>query len=566
MKKREMFFVFFMLILYISFISAEAEITGQSITGEAVTGKALQSSLALNITVSLPIPVISIISPKNATYLINESLLVNYSSVNADSLWYNLDLGSNITLNGPFYINVSQGPHTLYIYGNNTYQLTIENVSFVANSSLFVVLYGEYNGSTRGNSTDFINYTYEDLQSLNGIVLENTLYGKIRFNQAIDISNDRINSDNLLDLDSNSQISSNRIELNSTELPNFNTSATLWLYGLSFTNPRILRDGVVCPTTECIKESYSGGILRFYVNHLATYSAEETPYTPPTSDGGGGGGGGSSSSEIYYDSPVVEVVEDNITLISDEITVSLEPGESILQDFYLMNNYPGTIEAEISFIGLENFLEVGETQFVLPYQEIKVIKLNFSIPEGTIPDNYVGRILVKSNGKIYESLVSIDVQSGESLFDVHLDLDKDKLPANPGSYLWFKTLIYNVGGEDEVEVFLKYTLKDSSGKIIFEGEDVAIVGSYLEKEGKIKLPRNIPDGKYVLSTNVNYEGKSAVTSVSFEVQKKKLPTIFKILIPVFVIFFLIFILWFIGKRSEKKRKREQEMNHESLKY
>ncbi len=565
MKKREISFIFFMFILCISFLSADADITGQTITGEAVTGKALQSSLALNITVTLPIPVITILSPKNGTYLTNESILINYSSVNADNVWYSLDSGSNITLNSPVYINVSQGQHTLYIYGNNSYDSVTEMVSFVSNSSLFIILYSEYNGSTRGNSTGFIKYTYEDLQGLSSIVLENTLYGKIRFNQAINITNDRINSDNLLDLDSNSQVSSNRIELNVTELPNFNTSATLWLYGLSFTNPRILREGVICPTDECIKESYSGGILRFYVNHLGIYSAEETPYTPP-STGGGGGGGGSSSTEVYDDTPIIDIVEDNITLISDEIKVSLNPGETIFQDFYLMNAYDGIVEADISFVGIENFVSVSETNIILPYQEIKALKLNFSIPKDTPPDNYVGKILVKSNGVIYESVISIDVQSVESLFDVRLEMDEEKLPANPGSYIWFKTLIYNLGGDEDVEAYLEYSIKDSSGGVIFEGEDLVLVGDYLEKEGKIKLPRDISDGKYVLSTKIGYEGKTAVTSVSFDIQRRKLPKIWKILIPILVIFLLLFILWFIGKKDEKKRKREQEKKHESLNY
>ena len=35
-------------------------------------------------------------------------------------------------------------------------------------------------------------------------------------------------------------ISSNRIEVNTTALPNFNKSAVIYLYNLSFSDPRIL--------------------------------------------------------------------------------------------------------------------------------------------------------------------------------------------------------------------------------------------------------------------------------------------------------------------------------------
>lgn len=572
MKKRGLFLVFILLIIYIPFILAEVDITGQSITGEAVTGKALQSSLALNITVSYPIPIITIISPKNETYLRNESILINYTSINADEIWYNFDSGTNITLSEQFYVNLSQGEHTLYIYANNSYnESTTEMVNFITNSSFFIILYSEYNGSTRGNSTEFINYTYEELQNLDNIILENVNYGKIRFDEIINVTNDLYSGDNFVDLDSNTNISFNRIELNSTALPNFNTSATLWMYNLSFTNPRILRDGVVCPTTDCIKESYTfpseaggDGILRFYVTQFTTYSLEETPstYVPPS----GGGGSGSSGGELPIVDITGEVIEDNITLISDEIKVSLKPGESISEDFYLMNNYEGLLDANISVYGIGDFLSLSKTSIALPYKEIKSIKLNFAIPKGTPPDTYVGRIVVSTGGKTYEAFVYIDIQSESSLFDVSLDIDQESLPAYPGNYIWFNTRIYNVGGEEGVDAFLTYTIKDSYGKVIFEGQEIDFIENYFEKEGKIKLPRKIQPGKYVLSTKVTYDEKSAVSSASFDVEKRKLPLILKILIVILIIITLLFLLWFIGKREEKKKRRERAKKEEALEY
>jgi hypothetical protein len=561
MKKSWIFFaVIAFILIYTRFISAETNITGQIITGETVTGKALQSSLALNITVTQPIPVLIIISPKNETYLRNESILINYSQANADTVWYNLDLGSNITITGPVYINISQGSHKIYLYGNNTYGLTSETIDFIANSTFFIILYSEYNGSTKGNSTDFISYTYEDLQNLDDIVLENTLYGKVLFGEAINITNDKINTDNLLDLDSNTQISLNRIELNSSELPNFNTSATLWIYNLSFTNPRILKDGAVCPSTECVKEIYEGetGTLRFHVTHFTTYSAEETPSAHPP----GGGGGGEKEAPIE----IIKEIKDNITLITKEITVSLEQGETILQDFNLVNNYKEVIIAKIEIFGIEKFLSLSETEIALPYEEIKTIKLNFSAPEGTPPDTYIGKIIIKAAGKTYESFVFINIQSEGSLFDVKLSIDKEKLPATPGSYIFYNTIIYNLGKYKEIDVNMKYTIKDSYEKIIFEGEGIEKIENYLEKEGKIKLPKNISNGKYVLSVKVDYEGKSAVTSADFDVQKRKLPLIWKILIPIIILIIILLILWKIGRKEEKKRKKDQEKRKDKLKY
>jgi len=102
------------------------------------------------------------------------------------------------------------------------------------------------------------------------------------------MTNDKDNTDNLLDVDSNINISSNRIEINSTEVPNFNKSTTLWLYNLNFAIPRILKDGVVCPSTICTKESYTGNTLKFNVTSFSVYSAEETPTGITEIPSGGG--------------------------------------------------------------------------------------------------------------------------------------------------------------------------------------------------------------------------------------------------------------------------------------
>ncbi|GAI76861.1 unnamed protein product, partial [marine sediment metagenome] len=105
----------------------------------------------------------------------------------------------------------------------------------------FIITYDEFKSSKKGDSTNFNIYPYEDMQNMSDIILEHTDYGKIEFNEIINLTN---NTE--ADLDSNVDISDNRIELNSTALPNFDKNATLHFYGLSLTNPRVLRDTVVC--------------------------------------------------------------------------------------------------------------------------------------------------------------------------------------------------------------------------------------------------------------------------------------------------------------------------------
>lgn len=128
-----------------------------------------------------------------------------------------------------------------------------------------------FSGSTTNLSS--VNVT-----NIANLVIEDTNYGKISFTQTINISDGA-------DMNTHVSISDNYISINSAALPALNKSATVTLYGLSFTNPRVLKDGSVCPASICTEVSYTGGNFAFDVTQFSAYSAEETP----VAQGGGGG-------------------------------------------------------------------------------------------------------------------------------------------------------------------------------------------------------------------------------------------------------------------------------------
>ena len=563
--KRDVFFITAILLCILLNQFALAEIANDTpITGnmvvDPVTGKLTSQKISMSIFIQTTAPFIQILSPKNNTYLKNESILLNYTVTDGDSVWYNLDNSENITINSWAYLNASQGQHTLYIFSNKSENITSTNITFTLDSNKFIILFNNYEGIDKGISTNFMDYSYEEIQNIDNVLLENTNYGKIKFDEPINLTDDRINTDNILDIDSNVEISQNDITVNSTELPNFNKSATLWLYNLSFTNPRILKDGQMCPSSICIIESYSGGNLKFNVTHFTSYSAEETPsnhVNPPSS-----GGSTSPSKEIIQPVQPGETVE-NITIISKEINVSLKQGQKTSENIYIVNNYPQNMKIKINLSAVQKFVTASETEFELPYGEMKMITFNFSVDENTPPDNYVGNIHIETPGKTYEVLTSIDVDSKDSLFDVSLKLDQNKLPVSQGGSIFFTTRISNLGAKTGVNIGIKYTIKDSNGKIVFEGQGTDVIDTFLEKKGKIKLPKNIAPGKYVLSARVDYEGKTAISSASFEVQKRKLATWQKILIAVIILFGILIILWKIGKKEKGRKKEEQEERRES---
>lgn len=552
MKKKSLFILFFLFIIFNPLLNAE--ITGDAIYSN-ITGKATSQQIGLSIFVGIAggVPSIDLISPKNNTYLKNESILLNFTIVNGDYIWYNIDDSENITITNSIYFNISQGFHILTIYSNNTNGTSSKEIGFSANSSKFIIFFQEYNGSTKGNSINFLEYTYEEIQSLERITLENTNYGKIRFNQAINSTDDKINTDNILDLDSNTQISQNNITLNSVELPNFNKPATIWLYNLEFDNPRILKDGIVCSPPTCIKESYSAGILKFNVTHFTTYSAEETPVVPDD-EGGGGSGGGSNIPEKEDD----ETIEYSETIAPNptKIEISIKPGETKTEELYLTNYYNEELELIIQVENLHNFLKVNETRFKLLPNETKRISLNFTIEELADPGNYVGKIKIITNKDAYQVITSVNIQSRESLFDVSLEIENEKSIIFPNEDLLIKLMAYNVGDLISKNTTIIYSIKDVNGKIIYEEEETILIENYLEKIKEIKLPKKISPGKYIISVELKNNNKLAVTSSTFEVKKKEIPLFIKIAIPIMIIFIIFLILLIIGRREEKKRKRK----------
>ena len=136
-----------------------------------------------------------------------------------------------------------------------------------------------------GLTTNFFDVA--NLSNISNMILEKSSYGKIDFSDSIELNISKNYS-----LDTYINISDNYISINSTALSELNKSATLTLYNLAYTNPQILRDGAVCPSSICTEVSYtSDGNFTFTVTSFSTYSARETPTTttPETTSQGGGG-------------------------------------------------------------------------------------------------------------------------------------------------------------------------------------------------------------------------------------------------------------------------------------
>lgn len=538
--KKNLIFLIFVLINFN--LIASAQLTGKVVTGEAITGEATSSEFGIGISVVIIYPTINILSPKNQTYLTNESLLLNYSSNNANQIWYNLDNSENITITSQISFNASQGAHTLFIYANNSKGLATDNITFIANSTKFIILYEKYDG--KENSINFLEYSYEEIQELIGIILENE-NGKLLFNEYINITDDLINTDNLLDLDTNTNISFNEIKLNSTALPNFNKSTTIWLYNLNFSNPRILRENQVCPSQICVIESYSGGTLKFNVTGFTTYSAEETPLeTPPETPSTQGGGTTITESKFITD--------------TEKITISLKQGETKYRELKITNNGDSKLSFAISGKEINQFIKINETTFDLNPEEQKIIRIDFIASEDAIPELYIGQLIIQADSLIKEIYLAIEIESKEALFDIKTEIPEKFKYILPGEEIVTKTTLYNLGSEKRVDVVLDYIIKSIKGEEIISQHETIAVETQASIIKTFKIPEKTKYGDYIFYVRVNYDDKIASASAEFSVVSKK--PIFTKQERVFLLLFLILILLILIDKTLKKKKKIKKRN------
>ena len=231
-------------------------------------------------------PSVSLILPKNNTADNGSSILFSYNVTDANNVTNcSLILNSKVNLTNSSItkdITLNFTVNNLTVRGYNwSVNCTdiVSNVGETETRILGIIILTEF----LGNTTNISSVNVSDIPNL---VIDQPVYGKINFSESIDLSGGG-------NIDSYVNISFNRIEINSTALPALNKSATLYLYNLTFTEPRILRDDVVCPSSICAEISYSNRTLAFNVTQFTVYSAEEA-----SEEGGddvvsvGGGGGG----------------------------------------------------------------------------------------------------------------------------------------------------------------------------------------------------------------------------------------------------------------------------------
>lgn len=515
MKGIKIILIILILFVFLNFIAdvKEGKITSRSIFDI----KAVQViGTRVSIIIDNGAPDVFISSPLNTTYNYNTSINLNftvYDTSGVDKIWYNLDNNGNSTITTNTTFDTSEGNHTLYFFANDTlgFLNNSKTVNFFINTSKgYNVTFNEFTGST----TNFNSLAKQLQANISNAIIHVPTYGKITFNENISITSD-------VSLDDNAEITNNLIIINSNNIPNFNKSATLELYSLTLTNPKIQKDDVDCPSTICVKNSYTGGTLSFNVTHFTKYSAAETSTgggSPGGGTGGGsGGGGGGTTTEI-----------DDIKINKDAIKIKLKQDET-KSDFLIIENKEDkkikltlTIEPEIEFL----FIEDGINKYSLDIDanDKKNVELQahaVNVKEGI----YVSKLIIESDN--FKSILPVVIEvesSGAKLFDVDVEILNENKVVEQGKMVNSKILLFNLGITENIEVDMEYSILDLDGNIIVSETEKNIIETQFQKIKNIKIPSDTKAGIYVYAVKVSYtdnnQERILTSTAIFEVIKE----------------------------------------------
>jgi hypothetical protein len=435
------------------------------------------------------------------------------------------------------------------------------NVSLSISQSLAIrVIRDNFNGLT----TDFTQGGNAALENLILMTLERATYGKIVFNEKINLTTDAYSPtstlyDRVVDIDSNLQISTNYLSVNSLKLSSLNKSATISFYHISYVSPKILRNGNECPTSICTLVSYSGGIAIFDVNYLehttiTTYSLAEG-YEDDQGEDEGGAGGGGGGNVTPEELPPVVVGGASFTITPNLISVDIEKGNYYPNQVVLYNDGSEDLIIDVSSSSeISKLLDIPRKTIGLKVGQSEVFQFSIYALTRFRAGIYTGTISFISE-KVSKNLdLVVKIQELPALFDLNIKAVRKYVL--PGRVVLGDIQFKNIGDSVSVDVILEYGIMDFNNIVyLSRQENVTVLGETTIKRVSLKLPENLDMGRYVLYSKIYYQDKVAVSSDTFQIERISLImwviSIILILVLVALVIFAIILL--------KKREKEEEI-------
>lgn len=398
-------------------------------------------------------------------------------------------------------------------FTSNDIVIIIREVNITKSTFDSITAVGFYEGQSSGKM-DINSLADGELENSTEIVIEKYDNGKISFAEPISINQD-------INLNANINISNNHIEINSSALPEFDKPATLSFYNLTLTNPRILKDGVLCPAAECKAVNYISGVFIFNVTGFTAYSAEETPVEEAASAGGGGGGPAQAKKRGPINvAPFAKEPKPGFETDSYKIETSVKQNR-VKKEVIKVSN-PTDKDMEIS-IGLTKNIDFihKEDKVTLAPGETKDIELIIAPTDENKPDTYTTQLVLKKDDISRYVPLIITVQSLLQLMDASMEIYSEDKTVYQEDNLLMGLKLFNLGESDKISVDILWQVKDFNDNILLKDTSKLDVETQTAFVKKLFIPSTIEPGEYMVVAIATYNDSSTITSSSFNVAKKQ---------------------------------------------
>jgi len=236
-------------------------------------------------------------------------------------------------------------------------------------------------------------------------------------------------------------------------------------------------------------------------------AAAEGGTTPAPSTGGatsGGGGGGDVPRLTEKENPSFDVSD---TTLKATVKESQKAEKSIT----ITND--GNTNLDFSIRNIPSFIELAPDSFSLAAGETREVRVIFNPDQNLKPNIYVEVIEVVAGGITEDIGIVLQVESEELLFDGSIDLEDDRLSA--GDLL--QSMI-TISGILPGKATVIYTIISSRGIEIYSEEEELILEQQISFAKNIRLPENIPPGKYIFGMKIISGDSFATSTESFTIE------------------------------------------------
>jgi hypothetical protein len=314
-------------------------------------------------------------------------------------------------------------------------------------------------------------------------------------------------------------------------------------------------EGTYTVELNCTKpDGYGNNTFTVSTGITTTISVTAEPTQPS-----GPGQGPSPGPSPVPAQPSAKVV--NFSTNMDLIKISLTPNKAEKRSIKVFNNGKSKLDLTGKILYIDQFTSFKEGgieyKFELNPDETKEIEINFFVKKDQEAGVYPGRVVFTAEGIERTVLIIIEIESEKPLFDVKVETLSNYRMVYPGNKVMAQLTIYNLGKVGKVDVNIEYGIKDLSGNVIINANEILAVETQVSLVKSLNLPSTMKADSYIFYSKVSYNNIIGTGSDMFLVIEKmgfRLDIIYWLLI---IIIILILALVLFYKLRKKKKINEK---------